>query len=340
MKVFQLQDDWSIAHLRLAERPRPTPGPGEVLLRMRAASLNYRDLVVVRRGYGHLTGSLPLIPVSDGVGEVVETGPGAEDVSVGERVCPMFMQAWSAGPPSRERLTATLGGPLDGAMAEFMCVPARSVARVPAHLSDEAAATLPCAALTAWNALITEGRLQPGETVLVQGTGGVALFALQFAKLAGARVIVISSSAAKLERARQLGADHLINYREVPEWGKAAKALAGGEGVDHVVELGGSQTLAQSLRAVRTGGTLSLIGVLSGGVVEGIPLGLIVTRQVRLQGITVGSRESFEAMARAMDQHRLEPVVDRVFPFEELPAAMHYLAAGAHVGKVALRHPL
>jgi len=340
MKVFQLQDDWSIAHLRLAERPRPTPGPGEVLLRMRAASLNYRDLVVVRRGYGHLTGSLPLIPVSDGVGEVVETGPGAEDVSVGERVCPMFMQAWSAGPPSRERLTATLGGPLDGAMADFMCVPARSVARVPTHLSDEAAATLPCAALTAWNALITEGRLQPGETVLVQGTGGVALFALQFAKLAGARVIVISSSGAKLERARQLGADHLINYREVPEWGKAAKALGGGEGVDHVVELGGSQTLAQSLRAVRTGGTLSLIGVLSGGVVEGIPLGLIVTRQVRLQGITVGSRESFEAMSRAMDQHRLEPVVDRVFPFEELPAAMHYLAAGSHVGKVALRHPL
>lgn len=336
MKVFQLQG-WSAEHLALAERPDPEPGPGQALVRMRAAALNYRDLVVLQRGYGAQTGTLPLIPVSDGAGEVVAVGPGVTRVRPGDRVCPTFFQAWQGGPPSAARLASSLGGPIDGVMAELMVVSEEGLALAPAHLSDIEAATLPCAALTAWSALVTEGRVQPGERVLIQGTGGVSLFALQFAKLAGAYAIVISSSAEKLARARAMGADATLNYRETPEWGRAVRDLAGGDGVDHVVEVGGQQTLPQSLRAVRPGGTLSLIGVLSGPSLDA-RLGLVVTRQIRLQGITVGSRDGFEAMARAIAQHALRPVIDSVFPFDQLPQALAHLASGAHVGKVCISH--
>jgi NADPH:quinone reductase-like Zn-dependent oxidoreductase len=337
MRVFQLQDQWSIDHLRLAERPDPSPGPGQVLLRMKASSLNYRDLVVPQRGYGALTGTLPLIPISDGAGEVVAVGAGVSRVAIGNRVCPMFMQRWPGGPPNAERLAGTLGGPLDGTMAEYMALDEEGVATVPAHLTDEEAACLPCAPVTAWRALVTEGRIRPGDRVLIQGTGGVALAALQFARLLGAYVIVISSSDEKLERVRALGADAGINYRTTPEWGRVAKELAGGDGVDHIVELGGTHTLPQSLRAIRVGGTISLIGVLSGPMMD-VRLGMIVTRHIRLQGITVGSRDDFEAMARAMSQYGLRPVIDRVFPFEELRRALDYLASGAHFGKVCLEH--
>ena len=337
MRVYQLQDDWSIDHLRVAERVEPRPGPGQVLLRMKAASLNHRDLFVLRRGYGTQTGSLPLVVLSDGVGEVAEAGEGVTRVSLGDRVCPMFFQGWLGGEPTSARLKAVLGGPLDGVMADYMVLEAEGVAKVPDHLSDEEAATLPCAALTAWSALVTEGRVKAGDKVLVQGTGGVSLFALQFAKMLGAYVIAISSSDDKLRRVRELGADHGINYRSQPEWGRQAKALAGGDGVDHVVEVGGQETLAQSLRAVRTGGTISLIGVLSGPGLD-VPLGPVVTRHVRLQGIAVGSRDGFEAMTRAIAQHRLRPVIDRVFAFAELRAALDHLAAGAHFGKICIRH--
>jgi NADPH:quinone reductase-like Zn-dependent oxidoreductase len=337
MKVHQLQDDWSIDNLRLVERPKPTAGPGQVLIRLRAASLNFRDLFVLKRGYGASTGTLPLVPVSDGVGEVVACGAGVTRVAVGDRVCPMFFPDWTGGEPRAPILAAILGGPLDGTMTEFMAIDARSISRVPEHLSDAEAATLPCAALTAWRALVSEGRVKAGDKVLVQGTGGVSLFALQFAKVLGAHVIVTSSSDAKLERAKSMGADVLINYRKTPEWGPAAREMAGGEGVDHVVEVGGEQTLGQSLRAVRVGGTLSLIGVLSGGKMD-VRLGPIVTRAVRLQGVTVGSREDFEAMARAIEQHRLRPVVDKVFPFDDLRPALDYLASGAQFGKICIRH--
>ena len=337
MKVFQVQDEWTMEHLRLAERPQPEPGPGQVLLRMRAASLNYRDLLVPKRGYGALTGTLPLIPVSDGVGEVVAVGDGVHRVVVGDRVCPIMIQGWIAGPPTAARLRGTLGGPLDGVMAEFMTVSAEGVVKAPEHLSDEEAATLPCAALTAWSAVVGEGRIMPGESVLIQGTGGVSLFALQFARLAGARAIVLSSSDEKLERARALGAEATLNYRADPQWGRAVRDLAGGEGVDHIVEVGGTQTLPESLRAVRPGGTISLIGVLSGPQIDA-SLGLMVTRQVRLQGISVGSRDGFEAMANAIARHGLRPVIDRVFAFEELHAALARLATGAHFGKVCIHH--
>jgi NADPH:quinone reductase-like Zn-dependent oxidoreductase len=337
MKVFQIQDDWSFDNLKLATRPEPRPGPGQVLLRMKAASINYRDLVVPLRGYGSHTGTLPLIPLSDGVGEVVEAGAGVTRAKVGDRVCPNFAQAWISGEATPERLSRSLGGPVDGTMAEYMVLPEEGVVQAPAHLSDEQAASLPCAALTAWSAIVTHDRLGPGSRVLVQGTGGVALFALQFAKLLGAHVTVISSSDEKIARVKALGADASINYVKTPEWYKATREITAGRGYDHIVELGGEKTLPQSLRCIRPGGTLSMIGVLSGGNLAA-PLGLVVTRQVRLQGVTVGSRDGFEAMNRAIAQHKLAPVIDKVFAFEQLKEAMAHLKSGAHFGKICLRH--
>ena len=337
MKVFQIQDAWGMENLKLSTRPEPKPGPGEVLVRVKASSINYRDLLVPDRGYGSFTGNLPLIPLSDGVGEVVEAGPAVTRVKVGERVLPCFQQGWIAGAPSLERMTRTLGGPVDGTMTELMCLPESGVVRAPAHLSDLEAATLPCAALTAWSALVTYGALGPGAKVLVQGTGGVALFALQIAKILGAHVTVISSSDDKIARARSLGADAAINYAKVAEWAKASREITGGAGYDHIVELGGEKTLPQSLRCIRPGGTLSMIGVLSGGTMSA-QLGLVVTRQVRLQGITVGHRDGFEAMVRAFEQHQLKPVLDKVFAFEELKEAMAFLKSGAHFGKICIRH--
>jgi NADPH:quinone reductase-like Zn-dependent oxidoreductase len=337
MRVFQIQGDWGMDHLQVATRPDPQPGPGQVLLRMKAASVNYRDLVVPLRGYGSHTGNLPLIVGSDGVGEVVAAGTGVTRVKVGDRVCPCFQQGWIAGHPDLERLTQTLGGPVDGTMADLMCLPEGGVVKVAPHLSDEEAATLPCAALTAWSALVTYDELGPGARVLVQGTGGVALFALQFAKLLGAHVTVISSSDAKIARANAMGADAAINYATTPDWAKATRSITGGRGYDHIVELGGEKTLPQSLRCIRPGGTLSMIGVLSGNALSA-PLGLVVTRQVRLQGITVGHRDGFEAMMRAIEQHRVKPVVDRVFAFEAWKDALAHLKRGAHFGKIVIRH--
>jgi NADPH:quinone reductase-like Zn-dependent oxidoreductase len=335
MKVFQIQDDWGMEHLKLATRPDPRPGPGQVLLRMRAASLNYRDLLVPSRGYGTHTGTLPLIPLSDGVGEVIDAGAGVTRIRAGDRVCPCFTQGWIDGPPDGAHLN--LGGPLDGTMAEYMVLPEGGMVKVPAYLADAQAASLPCAALTAWSALVTYDNLTPGSRVLVQGTGGVALFALQFAKLRGAHVTVISSSDEKIAKAKALGADAAINYVRTPEWYKATREITGDRGYDHIVELGGEKTLPQSLMCVRAGGTISIIGVLSGGTMTA-QLGRIVMRQVRMQGIGVGHRNSFESMMRAIDQHRIAPVVDKVFPFEQLKDAMAYLKSGAHFGKVCIRH--
>ena len=337
MKLFQIQDDWSMDNLTLTERSKPEPGPGQVLLKMKAASLNYRDLVVPLRGYGKLTGTLPLIPLSDGVGEVVAVGEGVRRVVVGDRVCPVMIQSWISGPPTMERIISTLGGPLDGVMTEYMALNEQGVVKTPEHLSDEEAATLPCAALTAWSAVVADGQVKAGDRVLVQGTGGVSLFALQFAKLLGAHVIVTSSSDEKLQRAVSLGADAGINYVSTPEWGKEAKRMAGADGVDLIVEVGGQKTLPQSLRAIRAGGTISLIGVLSGVNLE-VSLGLIVTRKLRLQGITVGNRDGMEAMMRAISQHVIKPVIDRTFAFEKLRDALDYLARSVHFGKVCIRH--
>ena len=334
MDVYEIQGQFGFDHLKRAERPKPEPGPGQVLLRMKAASLNYRDLLMVR-GHYNPRQPLPLIPCSDGVGVIEAVGEGVDRVVVGDRVATLFTQTWIGGAPDVVKLRGTLGGPLDGALAQWMVLGQDGVSKVPEHLSDAEAATLPCAALTAWSALVTWGDVKAGETVLVQGTGGVSIFALQFARLLGARAIVTSSSDAKLERARELGAWETINYKQTPDWGKAARRLTGGEGVDHVVEVGGAGTLEQSLKATRVGGAISVIGVLSGTATQ-LDVIPILMSHVRLQGILVGSREGFEAMARAIGQHEMRPVVDRIFPFDEAVDAFRHQAAAGHFGKVVI----
>lgn len=334
MRAVEIRGGFGLDNLALVERPEPRPGPGQALVRLRAASLNYRDLLTVEGKYNPQQ-KLPLIPCSDGAGEVVEIGEGVTRVRPGERVCPVFTQRWIAGAPTREKLRSTLGGPLDGTLAELAVFDQEGLVTIPEHLSYEEAATLPCAAVTAWSALVTEGGVTAGDTVLVQGTGGVSLFALQIAKLLGARVIATSSRDDKLARAREMGAAEGINYRDNPEWGVRAKELTGGAGVDHVVEVGGAGTLQQSLRAVRFGGTISLIGNLAGSKTE-LLLTQIFMQRIRVNGILVGHRESFEAMNRAIAFHRLRPIIYRVFPLDEARAAFAYMAEGDHFGKIVI----
>ncbi|MEM7226550.1 MAG: NAD(P)-dependent alcohol dehydrogenase [Pseudomonadota bacterium] len=337
MKVMEIGADWDFEHIRLAERPDPRPGQGQVLLRMKAASLNYRDALMVRRGYGNQSGSLPLIPISDGVGEVIELGPGVDRVAVGQRVCPLMNQHWLHGPFRDGLWRGHLGGPLDGVMREFMVLDQEALVPVPDHLSDIEAATLPCAGITAWSAIVEAGRIKAGDQVLVQGTGGVSLFALQFAKAQGATVIATSSSEDKLARLTELGADAVINYRTTADWGKAAAKLTDGRGVDLVVETGGAQTIGQSIRALRANGTIALVGNVTGSLAE-INLPHVFMKSARLIGVVVGNRDAFEAMVRAIAQHQIAPVVDpKVYGFEELRAALEALPLGRHIGKIALR---
>jgi len=334
MRVIELRDRFGLDQLVLGERPDPTPGRGQVLIEMRAASLNYRDLMTVTGEYNRRQ-PLPLIPCSDGVGKVAAVGPGVSRVRSGDRVATCFAQDWLAGQPTSQALRSTLGGPLDGTLTELMLLPEWGFVSVPEHLTDVEGATLPCAAVTAWNALVTQASLKAGDTVLIQGTGGVSLFALQFANLLGARVIVTSSSDEKLERAHKLGAAATINYRSEPNWGKRARELSDG-GVDLIVEVGGAGTLAQSLRAIRFGGQISLIGVLAGGESE-LSIVPILMQNIRVQGILVGHRESFEEMNRAIAAHHLRPVIDREFPLEDSRQALQLMADGAHFGKLCIR---
>jgi NADPH:quinone reductase-like Zn-dependent oxidoreductase len=335
MRAYVLQDSFGLQSLKLTERPDLTPGPGQVLVRVRAVSLNYRDLLVVKGQYDPKM-ALPRVPCSDGAGEVAAVGPGVKGVQVGDRVAGLFMQNWLDGELTAAKARAALGGDVDGMLAEQVVLSADGVIKFPEHLSFEEAATLPCAALTAWNALVTLGEVSPGETVLLQGTGGVSIFALQFAKLAGARVILTSSSDEKLARAKALGADELINYKTTPEWDRRVQELTAKAGVDHVVEVGGAGTLNRSLRSVRVGGRISLIGVLAGagGPVDTV---LVLMRALRVQGIYVGSREMFTAMNRAVALHKLRPVVDRTFAFAEAPEAFRLMESGGHFGKIVIR---
>lgn len=334
MKLYEIQNSFGLDSLKVAERAQPRLGHGQVLLKMRAWSLNYRDLLVAKGLYNPRL-KLPTVPLSDGVGEVVEVGPGCSRVKVGDRVAGAFMTGWVDGPLTDAKGKTALGGGGDGMLAEFVALPEEGLVHVPAHLSDEEAATLPCAAVTAWHALVTAGDIKAGDTVLIQGTGGVSLFALQFARLSGARVIATSSNDTKLARVLKMGASDGINYKTTPEWDKKVRELTGGTGVDHIVEVGGAGTLPLSLKAVRAGGVISLIGILSGGgEVNPVP---ILMKGVRVQGIFVGSRQMFEAMNRAIALHQLRPVVDRVFPFAEARAALAYMESAAHFGKIAIR---
>ena len=333
MRIFEVRDAFGIENLKLGERQETALQPGQARVQVRATSLNYRDLMTVK--YGGVRGvQLPLIPLSDGAGEVVEIGPGVSRVKPGDRVMGIFMQTWLAGEPTQAHAQSALGGAIDGMLAEQVVLHEDGLVHVPGYLSYEEAATLPCAAVTAWQGLMTQGGLQAGDTILVLGTGGVSIFALQFAAIAGARTIITSSSDAKLEHARQLGAAECINYRTTPDWEKRVLEVTDGVGVDHVVEVGGVGTLEKSLRAVRIGGTVSLIGVLTGsGTMD--PMA-ILRKSVRMQGIYVGSRAMFETMNRAMSLHALRPVVDRAFPFEESREALSYMQSAAHFGKIVV----
>lgn len=336
MKAWRLEGSFGLENLKLVDLPDPEPGPTEVVVRVTASSLNFRDLLMVR-GFYNPKQPLPLIPLSDGVGVVEAVGDRVTRVAAGDRVAAIFAQKWISYPATKERLLSTLGGPLDGMLSERVCLDQEGLVHVPEHLSDEEAATLPCAALTAWTALVPEGRARAGSRILVLGTGGVSIFALQLGKLLGASVMVTSSCDEKLERAKALGADATVNYRSTPEWWRAARDWTNGEGVDQVIEVGGAGTFDQSVRSVRIGGLVSMIGVLAGGV-DNVNLVRVLMQNIRVQGIIVGCRDSFEDMNRAIAQHELRPVVDRVVPFEDAAQALEDLGKGEHFGKVVIRH--
>ena len=327
--------------LKITELPMPQAGPGMVLIKVHAVSLNYRDLLVVKGLYNPKM-ALPRIPCSDGAGEVIAIGEGVTRVRVGDRVCGIFMQRWLGGEPTAETSKAALGGDVDGMLAEYVVLHEDGVVRFPEHLMYEEAATLPCAGVTAWNALHYGGEparpLRAGETVLIQGTGGVSIFALQFATLLGAKVIGTSSSAEKLARAYSMGLAAGCNYRDRPEWSKWALETTAGAGVDRIIEVGGAGTLSQSLRATRVGGMIAQIGILSGGAVtDALSLAPILHKQLRVQGIYVGSRMMFEQMNEAIAEARLRPVVDRIFTLAQTREAFEHMESASHFGKIVIR---
>jgi len=333
MKRYLIDGSFAIDGLRIEEIDTPEPDPGQVLVRIRAASLNYRDLLMVTGSYSRNL-QLPLVPLSDGAGEVVQVGRGVSRWKEGDRVIPTFFQKWTGGRITPEVPASALGGALNGVLAEYAVFHQDGLVGLPPQLSFEEGATLPCAGVTAWNCL-QSGNLVSGETVLVLGSGGVSCFALQFARAAGSRVIATSGSDAKAVRLKEMGASEVINYRSEPSWEKRVLELTGGEGVDVVVEVGGAGTLAQSIKATRMGGQISLIGVLAGQAGEVNPLPAVM-KNIRIQGIFVGSREMFEAMKRAINLNGIRPVIDRVFPFHEARQAFRHLESGAHLGKVVI----
>lgn len=325
-----------IENLRLQELPDPRPAAGQVLVRLRAASLNFRDLLALRGGYGARQKQSGLIPLSDGAGEVVETGPGVRRFKAGDRVVNTFFPGWFDGPPQERFLQQDVGGMEDGVACELRVFSEEALLPIPTNMSYVQAATLPCAAVTAWNAVRALGQVGPEHAVLTQGSGGVAIFALQFARAAGARVIAISSTADKLERLQALGAQHGINYREDAEWGKTARKFTpGGQGVDLVVETAGAATLKQSMRATKLGGTLAMIGMVSGPSAD-LNLPLVAMGSLRIQGVAVGSRAHLQQVLAACDTNGIEPVVDRVMALADLPAALRHLESGQQFGKVCI----
>lgn len=336
MKFWHFPQADGIDTLVQSEADTPKPGRGQVLVRIRATSLNYRDLMVAS-GRGARGPTPPnLIPLSDGAGEVVEIGAGVTRVKPGDRVAALFMQTWLGGEIEPHHAASSMGGAIDGVLTEFLLVDQDGLVHIPDHLSYEEAACLPCAGVTAWNALFHLRPIGPGQSVLVLGTGGVSIFALQFARAAGARVIATSSSDDKLAKARALGATDTVNYRQHPEWQNEVLRLTNGRGVDHVVEVGGPGTLQRSVEAARQGGNISLIGVLTGaaGDISPVPMmrkGLVV------RGIYVGSRQMFEAMNAAIALHKIKPEIDRIFPFADAKAAYHHITSQTHVGKVVIR---
>jgi NADPH:quinone reductase-like Zn-dependent oxidoreductase len=336
MKCYVIPSPQGIDSLTLAERPDPTPGPRQVLVRVRASSLNYRDLLTIEAQYARAAPKPDLIPLSDGAGDVIAVGSGTTRVKVGDRVAGCFMQRWYGGAISESPMASAMGGAIDGMLTELAVLEEEGVVKLPAHLSYEEGATLPCAAVTAWHALVEIGNLKAGDVVQIQGTGGVSIFALQFARMFGARVIGTSSSAAKAERLKKMGAEAVIDYKAMPDWDKEALKLTGGRGADITVEVGGAGTLPRSFMATRIGGTIAVIGLLSGmATLDPMP---ILRRNLKVQGLYVGSTQMFEAMNRAIETNGLKPVIDKVFPFAEAKAAYRHLKGQSHFGKIVISH--
>lgn len=336
MQQWQIPS-FGIDSLALVERDSPAVGPGEVKIRVHAVSLNYRDLMVVQGRYNPKL-AMPRVPCSDGAGEVIAVGDGVTRWKIGDRVAGIFMQNWLDGPPAAAKTKGALGGDIDGMLATEVVLREQGLVGIPDHLTWAEAATLPCAGVTAWNALFSACDIRPGTTVLIQGTGGVSIFALQFAKMAGARVLGTSSSDEKLERANDLGLDAGLNYRANPEWEKWALEQTGGEGVDLVVEVGGSGTLPRSIKAVRVGGTVAQIGVLTGAA-ETVDVRPILARHVRIHGVYVGSRADFVAMNKAIAQTGLKSVIGDTFGFADAPAALRRMESAQHFGKIVIEMP-
>jgi NADPH:quinone reductase-like Zn-dependent oxidoreductase len=336
MKAYEIKNEDGSGRLNLVDCSKPAPRPGEVQIRVRATSLNYRDLLIIRGRMG--AGSKPgLTPLSDGAGEVSEVGPGVTRVRVGDRVAGIFTPPWISGKMRPGMFEASLGaGKTDGMLREYAVLHESAVVHFPEHLSFEEAAALPCAAVTAWNALVPVGHVAAGETVVVQGTGGVSIFGLQFARLFGARVIATTGSEQKVARLHELGAAEVINYKTTPDWDKRVMELTGREGADHILDVGGGGTLGHALQAIRDGGFITVIGLLSGMGGEINPLGILF-RGAHVVGVRVGSRDMFEDMNRAIGVNRMRPIIDRVFEFDEAAAALDHLASGQHFGKVCIR---
>ncbi len=334
MKAYEIQQ-FGIENLALVERDEPNITESEVLVKFHAASLNYRDLLMIEGAYNPRL-KMPLVPFSDGAGSVVAVGDAVTKWKIGDRVMPIFMQGWIDGEVSFEKARTALGGDRDGVLREFGAFDESGLVRIPDHFSFEEAATLPCAAVTAYHALFESGRLHPSNTVLLQGTGGVSIFALQLASVYGARTIITSSSNEKLQRAKELGADDLINYKEREDWDKVVLELTEKRGVDHVIEVGGAGTLQKSLNAVKMGGHIAVIGVLAGkGEFSMVP---IFMKAVKMQGLFVGSRQMFEQMNLLLCQHyHLKPIIDKTFEFGEVKDALNYMKAGAHFGKIVVK---
>jgi NADPH:quinone reductase-like Zn-dependent oxidoreductase len=335
MRAYQLPKGGAgIDALVQVERADPKPAYRQVLVKVKACSLNFRDLGIVRGTY-RVPVKENIIPLSDGAGEVVAVGPGVVRVKVGDRVASCFFQRWFGGESTAEVHASALGGGIDGMLADYAVLEEDGVVKIPSHLSLEEGATLPCAGVTAWHAMMEHAKLKAGDTILLQGTGGVSIFGLQFAHAMGVRAIITSSSDEKLNHAKKLGAAFGINYKTTPDWEKAAMEFTGGAGVDHVIEVGGAATLARSFGAIRVGGKISMIGGLSGGATELNP-GLIFSRRANVQGISVGSAQMFLAMARAIEVNAIKPVIDKVFAFADAREAYRHMASGAHFGKIVI----
>lgn len=337
MRALSITAPWGPDAIQVVEAPDPTPGHGQVLVRMKACSLNYRDYLMIHGMYGRAaaTANDVITPFSDGCGYVEAIGPGVTRFKVGDRVSTLFFQNWVSGPPNLEKLMSALGFPIPGAGAELQVFSQEGLSKVPDYLTDHEVATLPCAALTAWRGLFVDARLEPGDTVVLQGTGGVSIFGLQLAKAAGYRTLITSSSDAKLERAKALGADHVVNYKTTPEWSTAVRQVTAGKGADFIMEVGGGGTIQESMKAIKIGGHIAIIGIVAGAGEPFNPAALI-GNSAKLQGLSVGSRDMFEAMCRAMDLQRIKPVVDKVVPWTEAKSAITSMGAGEHFGKIVL----